>query len=52
MFLQMGLPYFFGENDVQKLESVQDFASLLRRMGKIPAQMEQVRMGSGQVKRD
>ena len=46
--IQMGLPYFFGENDVQKLDSVQDFAVLLKRMRKIPAQLDQV--GSWRVK--
>ena len=40
--IQIGLPYFFGENDVQKLDSVQDFAVLLKRMRKIPAQLDQV----------
>ena len=45
----MGLPYFFGENDVQKLDSVQDFAILLKRMRKIPAQLDQV--GSWRVKK-
>ena len=39
---QMGLTYFFGENDVQKLDSVQDFAVFLKRMKEVPGQLEQV----------
>ena len=38
----MGLTYFFDENDVQKLDSVQDFAAFLKRMKKVPGQLEQV----------
>ena len=40
--IQFRLPDFFGEKDLHKLDSVQDFNFLLRRIRKIPAQLEQV----------
>ena len=33
---------FFGDDGVQKLESVQDFNSLLIRLAKVPAQLDQI----------